>query len=199
LSTQEGDDSLENNTYTAAIMPAAGVMIPPPPQTCSGQFYTVERGNTVFNIARTFSVTEEALLEANPQIADKNVIYVGQVICIPAIPPSACNLRVLSLRFLTVTGEVLQFESGSVQLEGRVIVRATFNLPVSKAYFFIEPTGTETCELANLIGIDCPSAVTGVAEILWLVPAGTLGYVYVVACLENCCTKSQEVLVYRKN
>ncbi len=188
---------MENNTYTLAAVPAAGVRIPPPPQTCNRQLYTVERGNTIFNIARTFSITEEALLEANPQITDKNVIYVGQVICIPATGPSACNLRVLSLRFFTDTGDALPFESGSVQLEGRVIVRATFNLPVSKAYFFIEPTGTETCELASLIGIDCPSAVTGVAEILWLVPAGTLGYVYVVACLESCCTKSQEVLVYR--
>jgi len=74
MSTQEGDDPLENITYTVAVSPAAGVMIPSPPQTCSRQFYTVERGNTLFNIARTFSVTVEALLEANPQITDKNVI-----------------------------------------------------------------------------------------------------------------------------
>ena len=141
----------------------------------------------------------DALLDANPQIANANVIYVGQVICIPAAPPSACNLRVLTLRFLTEAGQALPIINGSVQLSARVIVRATFNLPVSKAYFFLEPTGTETCELARLIGVDCPSAVTGVAEILWLVPAGTLGRVYVVACLDSCCAKSQEMLVFRNS
>jgi hypothetical protein len=139
----------------------------------------------------------EALLAANPQIANANVIYVGQVICIPGASPSACNLRVISLSFLTETGQPLPVVNGAVQLIARVILRATFNLPVSKAYFFLEPTGTETCELARLIGVDCPSAVTGVAEILWLVPAGTLGYVNVVACLDSCCAKSQSYLVVR--
>ena len=186
---------MENNTYSAAVLPA-GVTVPPPPQVCSGLLYTIQAGNTIFSIARNFSVTVQALLEANPQIINANVIYVGQVICIPASSPSACNLRVLTLRFLTEAGDLLPVVNGAVQLSARVIVRATFNLPVSKAFFFLEPTGTETCELANLIGMDCPSAVTGVAEILWRVPAGTLGRVYVVACLDSCCAKSQDVLVF---
>ncbi|MBS4021758.1 MAG: hypothetical protein KGZ79_04990 [Dethiobacter sp.] len=88
---------------------------------------------------------------------------------------------------------------GAVQLNARTIVRATFNRPVSRAFFFLEPTGTETCELARLIGIDCPSAVTGVAEILWQVPPGTLDRVFVVACLNSCCAKSDEVLVVRNS
>jgi len=188
---------MDNLTFELAVQPATGIVIPPPPQNCSGQFYTIQPGNTIFNIARSFSVTVEALLAANPQIANANVIYVGQVICIPGAPPSACNLRVLTLSFLTEAGQALPIMNGAVQLAARVIVRATFNLPVSKAFFFLEPTGTETCELARLIGVDCPSAVTGVAEILWVVPAGTLGFVYVVACLDSCCAKSQQVLVVR--
>jgi len=178
-------------------MPAEGVLVPPPPQTCSGQLYTIQIGDTIFRIARNFSVPVDALLQANPQIVNANVIYVGQGLCIPVAPPSACNLRVLTLRFLTEAGEALPTINGAVQLPPRVIVRVTLNLPVSKAFFFLEPTGTETCELANLIGTDCPSAVTGVAEILWRVPAGTLGRVYVVACLDSCCAKSQEALVFR--
>lgn len=191
---------MDNITYTVAVSPIAGAVVPqPPPQTCNGQLYTIKAGNTLYGIARTFAVSVDALLEANPQIANANVIYIGQVICIPAAQPSACNLRVLAVRFLTENGEVLPVVNGAVQLADRVIVRATFNLPVSKAYFFLEPTGTEVCELANLIGMDCPSAVTGVAEILWLVPSATLGRVYVVACLDSCCAKSQSILVYRNS
>ena len=188
---------MDNLTLEMAVQAPVGIVIPPPPQSCSGQFYTIRPGNTIFSISRGFSVPVEAILAANPQIANANVIYVGQVICIPGAPPSACNLQVTALGFLTEAGQMLPVVDGAVQLAARVIVRATFNLPVSKAFFFLEPTGTETCELARLIGVDCPSAVTGVAEILWRVPSGTLGRVYVVACLDSCCAKSQEVLVVR--
>ncbi len=89
-------------------------------------------------------------------------------------------------------------QGGAVQLARETIVRATFNRVVSRVFFFLEPTGTETCELATLIGIDCPSATTGVAEVLWQVPSGTLGRVYVIACINSMCTKSDEVLVVRE-
>ncbi|WP_243450209.1 hypothetical protein [Desulfosporosinus sp. Sb-LF] len=73
------------------------------------------------------------------------------------------GLRVLSILFLTETGQPLPIVNGAVQLIDRVIVRAILTRPVSRAFFFLEPTGTETCEFASIIGIDCPSAVTGVA------------------------------------
>ena len=108
------------------------------------------------------------------------------------------QLRVLTVRFFTEEGQRLPTENGAVRLAARTIVRATFTRPVSRAFFFLEPTGTETCELARLIGIDCPSATTGVAEVLWQVPRGTLGRVYVVACINSVCAKSGDVLVVRE-
>ena len=165
---------------------------------CAGQLYTVRAGDTLFNISRRYGVTVEAILTRNPQIINPDIIYIGQVICIPTMTPP-CDLRVFTLRFLTEAGQPLPVVNGAVQLDARVIVRATFNRPVSRAFFFLEPTGTEVCEFARLIGIDCPSAVTGVAEILWDVPSGTLGRVYVVACVNNCCAKSDEVLVVRNS
>lgn len=173
--------------------------IPGPAKKCEGQLYTVRVKDTLFLIAQKFGVTVEQILAANLQITNPDLIYVGQVICIPIATRPNGQLRVLTLRFLTETGQQLSMADGAVQLIPRVIVRATFNRPVSRAFFFLEPTGTETCELARLIGIDCPSAVTGVAEILWQVPAGTLGRVFVVACVNSICTKSEEVLVIRNN
>ncbi len=170
--------------------------IPPAPEVCSGFFYTVQPGDTLFNIARRFDITLQSLIAANPQIENPDLIFPGQRICIPT-PIPVCDLQVLTLRFLTEAGQPLPIVDGVVQLNARVIVRATFNRPVSRAFFFLEPTGTETCELAQLIGIDCPSAVTGVAEILWEVPPGTLGRVFVVACINSCCAKSEEILVVR--
>lgn len=166
-----------------------------PPSNCQGQLYTVKAGDTLYLIGQRFGLTVQQILTVNPQIRNPNVIHIGQVICIPTNAQPGGQLRVLSLRFLTETGQPLPIANGAVQLIPRVIVRATFNRPVSHAYFFLEPTGTETCELARLIGVDCPSAVTGVAEILWQVPPGTLGRVYIIACINSVCTKYGDQLV----
>ncbi|MBS4026899.1 MAG: LysM peptidoglycan-binding domain-containing protein [Clostridia bacterium] len=193
---------MANNKFTRAKTPLTEDQIPRPPRKCDGKLYKVRPTETLVSIARKFGVTVEDILAANPQIVNRDIIFVGQLICIPTRPPTpkpVCDLRVLTLSFLTEAGQPLPVVNGAVQLNARVIVRATFNRPVSRAFFFLEPTGTETCELASLIGIDCPSAVTGVAEILWQVPSGTLGRVFVVACINSCCAKSDEVLVVRNS
>lgn len=180
--------------------------VPPSPNNCDGRLYTVESGNTLFSIAQRFGVTVQQIVAANPQIVNPDNIFAGQVICIPTGSPTPTptptpngQFGVLTLRFLSETGQPLPTVNGVVQLNARVIVRATFTRPASRAFFFLEPTGTETCELVQLIGVDCPSAVTGVAEILWQVPRGTLGRVFVVACINSICAKSDEVLVVRNN
>lgn len=187
-----------DDKYTRAMHTVAGKVSRP--CQCDGQLYTVKAGDTLFSISHEFGVTVEDILAANPQIVNRNTIFIGQVICIPPATPEpipGCDLRVLTLRLLTEAGQPLPVEGGAVQLNARVIVRTTFNRPVSQAFFFLEPTGTESCELARLIGVDCPSAVTGVAETLWQVSPGTLGRVFVVACINSCCTKSDELLVVR--
>lgn len=190
--------------------PRVGQRILGPMGRCKGELHIVRAGDTLFLIARQYSITVQDILDANPQIQDPNIIFIGQLICIPTdMPgpgpgpgpgPEPCpdgELVVLSLRFFTEAGEQIRVVDGAVQLPERVFVRGRFNRPVSRAFFFLEPTGTETCELASLIGIDCPSAVTGVAEILWEVPSGTLGRLFVIACLNSVCAKSDEVQVVR--
>lgn len=191
-----------NDGFTRATIPRTKGQVPPPPPICDGLFYTVKARDTLFKISHKFGVTVDEILAANPQIVNKDLICIGQVICIPPVNPEpkpGCDLRVLTLSFLTEDGEPLPKVDGAVQLVSFVIIRPTFNRPVSRAFFFLEPTGTETCEFASLIGIDCPSAVTGVAEFLWQVPPGTLGRVFVVACIDSCCAKSDEVLVVRNS
>ena len=166
-----------------------------PSSNCQGQLYTVKSGDTLYLIGQQFCLTVLQILRANPQIRNPNIIFPGQVICLPIPPQPDDQLRVLSLSFLSETGQPLPIVNGVIQLIPRVIVRATFNRPVSQVYFFLEPTGTETCELVQLIGVDCPSAVTGVAEILWQVPPGTLGRVYIIACINSACTKYGDQLV----
>lgn len=189
------------NFFSRARFPVTSRQVPSPPKECEGQLYTVRRFDTLYRIARKFGVTVQQILAVNPQITNPDSLFVGQKICIPeSAPPPQPNgqLRVLTLRFFTEEGQQLPTENGAVRLAARTIVRATFTRPVSRAFFFLEPTGTETCELARLIGIDCPSATTGVAEVLWEVPRGTLGRVYIVACINSVCAKSGEVLVVRE-
>lgn len=68
------------------------------PVNCpGGQIYVVKKGDTLFKIARSFNITLQAILKANPQITDPNLIFPGQEICIPVpqgppppVPRSRC-------------------------------------------------------------------------------------------------------------
>jgi peptidoglycan endopeptidase LytE len=65
------------------IVPSgSGVPSTPPP--ASGQFYTVQRGDTLRKIADRLNTTVDAILKVNPQIYNPNWIYAGQVINLPA-------------------------------------------------------------------------------------------------------------------
>jgi LysM repeat protein len=54
----------------------------PPPAT--GGTYVIQVGDTLAKIANRFGTTVSAILAVNPQIYNPNVIYVGQVINLPA-------------------------------------------------------------------------------------------------------------------
>jgi len=76
------------------IFPGQLICVPgamPPPVGCQGFAYTVQSGDTMFNIARRFGVTLDALKAANPQIANPDLIFPGQVLCVPVpMPPVTC-------------------------------------------------------------------------------------------------------------
>ena len=59
------------------------VPLPVPPGVCEGEFYIVRSGDTLSGIARRYGISVQAILRVNPQITNADLIYAGQVICIP--------------------------------------------------------------------------------------------------------------------
>lgn len=59
---------------------------PPVPQ-CPGATYIVVQGDTLFKIAQRLGVSLAALLAVNPQITNPDLIFPGQVICLPMVSP----------------------------------------------------------------------------------------------------------------
>ena len=49
----------------------------------SGGTYTVKRGDTLWGIAKRFGVNLTALIAANPQIKNPNLIYPGNEVRLP--------------------------------------------------------------------------------------------------------------------
>ncbi|SCY27430.1 SafA/ExsA family spore coat assembly protein [Alkaliphilus peptidifermentans] len=75
---------------------------PPLPEFCKdGTIYIVQRGDSMFNIARRFGVTLQRLIAANPQIPDPNVLEIGQRICVPLpdlpLPENICRAELRPL------------------------------------------------------------------------------------------------------
>lgn len=62
----------------------------------NGMPYTVKAGDSFFLIARTFGISLDALLAANPGV-DPDRLFIGQVICIPTVttPPPTQNCPTL--------------------------------------------------------------------------------------------------------
>ncbi len=65
------------------VVPGSTGGIPDPPPA-GGKIYYVQSGDTLKKIAARFGTTLDALLAANPQITNQNLIYVGQAIKLPA-------------------------------------------------------------------------------------------------------------------
>jgi len=82
---------------------------PPPPPPSSGQTYYVQRGDTLKIIAVRFGTTVDAILQLN-NIANPNLIYVGQALTLPAgttsyIVQRGDTLRIIADKFgRTVNG-----------------------------------------------------------------------------------------------
>ncbi|AKL97007.1 putative peptidoglycan-binding domain-containing protein [Clostridium aceticum] len=59
-----------------------------PPTTCPAGTtpYTIRAGDTFYNIARTYNISLDALLAANPGV-DPDRLFIGQIICIPGPTP----------------------------------------------------------------------------------------------------------------
>lgn len=173
-----------------------GRQLPPPPPRCDGFLYTVQPTDTLFSLARRFGLTVAGMLAANPQIQDPDRIFAGQVICIPVSVPGVPVVR--SLEFLDEDRRPLPVVDGFVRLAPVTIVRVTVDRPVSHAFFFLTPTGTDVFEFTSLIGVRAPDAPAAVLELRWEVPPATLGFVFVVVCDGTLCRESEEVAVVRE-
>ena len=70
------------------LVPGQTVCVPisaPPPSQCPPNTfpYTVQPGDGMFSIAQRFGVSLNALIAANPQIPNPNLIFPGQIVCVP--------------------------------------------------------------------------------------------------------------------
>ncbi len=65
--------------------------------------YTIKQGDTFFSIARTYGISVDALIAANPGV-DPNRLFIGQVICVPSpTQPSTCPTLSMGSRGPDVT------------------------------------------------------------------------------------------------
>jgi LysM repeat protein len=74
--------------------PGPGPGPSPPTRGCSPT-YTVQAGDTIFRIAQANKVSYLNVIATNPQIANPDLIMVGDVLTLPCPPPSVCKATVV--------------------------------------------------------------------------------------------------------
>jgi peptidoglycan endopeptidase LytF len=121
------------------LVPGQQICIPvPAPPVCSGFFYTIRPGDTLFELAQRFGTTVAAIIAANPGI-DPTRLVPGQQICIPVpAPPLGKRCIVMMPTDLAPNGEgVLFLDYGTNVVLGtasNVPDPTTFNQEVYKLW-----------------------------------------------------------------
>jgi len=106
-------------------------------------------GDTLFFIAQRFGVTLNALIAANPQIPNPNLIFPGQRICVPTGVPALPIIECCMLLFRTANVPILpDAEAGGV---ARVVQ---------------SPQGGNV--LVSTIGLPLPSTFGGTTYVAWI-------------------------------
>lgn len=121
--TTPGNGSLPSETPTEVAAP---------PETGETEIYVVERGDSLSAIAARFGVTPSRLLEIN-DLADPNLVYVGQRLIIPAsqqqagapggsavgLPQQGLQLRIQNAGDLAAESvQIVNDSNGAVDLQG---------------------------------------------------------------------------------
>jgi LysM repeat protein len=87
-------------------------------------FYVVASGDTLTDIAVSYQITLAALIAANPQITNPDLILVGQVINVPVCAGSSCTIAPytiksgdiffdLAAKFSSTVGQLLALNTGT--------------------------------------------------------------------------------------
>ena len=96
-----------NNLQIGQVICIPEVEATPPPRVCpAGSFaYTIKSGDTLYMLAITYNTTVQAILAINPGL-DPNNLRIGQVICIPIVPPPQ-TCPVGSFAYTIMAGDTL--------------------------------------------------------------------------------------------
>ena len=74
--------------FTAAALSAALLAVP---AQAAGLTHTVVQGDTMWKLAVRYQVGTSEIIQANPQIANPDLIYPGQILNIPQVSQSVTN------------------------------------------------------------------------------------------------------------
>lgn len=158
-------------------------------QTCpiGSMPYTIKAGDTFYNIARTFGISLDALIAANPGV-DPNRLFIGQVICVPtaAPPPPISSCPTLSIGSRGASVAQLQqllisngFSPGAVDgIFGSMTQSAVIAFQRSKG---LVPDGIVGIMTWTALGVNChqqpPSTTCPVGTTPYTVRSGDTFYI----------------------
>ena len=86
--------------------------LPQPPAHCTGALHRVRPGDTLFRLSMKYGVDLDAIVAANPQVTDPDMLLPGQILCIPE--PVESMLEILNALLTAEKIEAAMYARGLV-------------------------------------------------------------------------------------
>ena len=124
--------------------------------------YIVREGDTLWQLAYKYETTVDMIMMVNPQIANPNIIFPGQVICLPH--HSTCNgvmytvlpgdtLYAIAVDYDVTVDDIIaanpQISNPNLIFPGQEICIPGVNVPQPIEYYVVKPTDTLTTILVQ--------------------------------------------------
>ncbi|SET12498.1 LysM peptidoglycan-binding domain-containing protein [Anaerobranca gottschalkii] len=108
----------------------------PVPQGCSGKLHIITKEESLFIIAKKYKVPLNRLIEMNGQIKDPDIIYEGQIICVPTREDKDKRRQEYTEVVLNSTGKVANASGVAfIRKTTNDLVVFTANLPHPRELF----------------------------------------------------------------
>ena len=135
------------------------------PANAASLSHTVVKGDTMWKIASNYQVGTSEIIQANPQVSNPDLIYPGQVLCIPQLDSSVASYEHEVVRLVNEIRQQNGLKPLTENWELSRVARYKSQDMLDNRYFsHTSPTYGSPCQMIKAFGLSYRTAGENIAK-----------------------------------